>query len=94
MQEIYFEWNPRKAAGNARRHGVTFEEAMTVFDDPLAQISDDETHSVSEFRESIIGHSTQGRLLVTAFVETSPGRIRIISARQVSREERARYEQF
>ena len=52
-----FEWDGRKAAANMRKHGVSFAEASTVFDDPLALIFDDELHSADEVRELIIGHS-------------------------------------
>ncbi len=59
-----FEWNPRKAASNRAKHGVSFEEALTVFADALARIFDDEDHSSTERREIIIGHSSTQRLLV------------------------------
>ncbi len=52
-----FEWNSQTAAGNIRKRGVSFDEASTVFDDPLAVIFDDEVHSTFETREVIIGYS-------------------------------------
>jgi uncharacterized DUF497 family protein len=55
---IRFAWNAAKAGANRRRHGVAFEEALTVFGDPLARIHDDAEHSEEERREIIIGHST------------------------------------
>ena len=58
-----FEWDESKAASNLKKHGVSFEEAKTVFDNPLAVIFDDESHSVDEQREIIIGHFRQNRLL-------------------------------
>ena len=64
-----FEWDKDKAASNIKKHGVSFEEASTVFDDPLAYIFDDEDHSADERREIIIGHSNQNRLLLTCFIE-------------------------
>ncbi|WP_334312262.1 BrnT family toxin [Oscillatoria sp. CS-180] len=64
-----FEWDQPKAASNLQKHGVSFEEAKTVFDNPLAVIFDDETHSVDEQREIIIGYSRQNRLLLIAFTE-------------------------
>lgn len=86
-----FEWDARKAARNRRKHGVTFEEASSVFGDPLAAIFDDEGHSIDESRELIIGHSEQTRLLIVSFTERGE-RIRIISARQATRTERSDYE--
>lgn len=87
-----FEWDQSKAASNLKKHGVSFEEAKTVFDNPLAVIFDDEAHSVDEQREIIIGHSRQNRLLLIAFTERS-GTVRIISARLATRQEREDYEQ-
>jgi uncharacterized protein len=87
-----FEWDQSKAAANLKKHGVSFEEAKTVFDNPLAVIFDDEAHSVDEQREIIIGHSRQNRLLLIAFTERS-GNVRIISARLATRNEREDYEQ-
>jgi uncharacterized protein len=87
-----FEWDQSKAASNLKKHGVSFEEAKTVFDNSLAVIFDDEAHSVSEQREIIIGHSRQNRLLLIAFTERS-GNVRIISARLATRQEREDYEQ-
>ena len=74
-----FEWDQSKAASNLKKHGVSFEEAKTVFDNPLAVIFDDKAHSVGEQREIIISHSRQNRLLLIAFTERS-GNVRIISA--------------
>ena len=82
-----FEWNKTKAAANRRKHGVTFEEAATVFADPLARIFDDPDHSGDEKREIIIGHSTQLRLLVVGFRERK-GKIRLINARGTTKRER------
>jgi uncharacterized DUF497 family protein len=87
-----FEWDQSKAAANLKKHGVSFEEAKTVFDNSLAVIFDDEAHSVDEQREIIIGHSRQNRLLLIAFTERS-GNVRIISARLATRKEREDYEQ-
>jgi uncharacterized DUF497 family protein len=87
-----FEWDSRKAATNIRKHGVSFDEASTVFDDPLAAIFDDETHSTSEVRELVIGHSVIGRLLVVGFTERPGERLRLISARAATRKERQDYE--
>lgn len=87
-----FEWDENKAAINQKKHGVSFEEAKTVFDNPLALIFDDEEHSVDEHREIIIGHSRHNRLLLVSYTER-PNAIRIISARIATRREREDYEQ-
>lgn len=86
-----FEWDDAKAASNLRKHGVSFEEALSIFDDPLAAIFDDEEHSQGERREIIIGHSDRHRLVLACFTERS-GRVRIISARLAVRREREDYE--
>jgi len=87
-----FEWDESKAAANVKKHGVSFEEAKTVFDSALAVIFSDEAHSVDEFREIIIGHSQLGRLLLVAFTERQDS-VRLISARLATRKEREDYEQ-
>lgn len=87
-----FEWNSSKATANLKKHGVSFEEAKTVFDNPLAVIFDDDAHSIGELREIIIGHSRQNRLLLVAFTERF-GNVRIISARLATHQERDDYEQ-
>ncbi len=75
-----FEWDRRKATANLRKHGVWFDEALTVFKDPLARIFDDEDHSMREAREIIIGQSVKQRLLVISFVDRQEA-VRVISAR-------------
>jgi uncharacterized protein len=87
-----FTWDPTKATLNLRKHGVSFEEALAVFRDPLARIHDDPYHSEREGREFIVGHSTRGRLLLVSFTER-PGVIRLISARRATRHERQDYEE-
>jgi hypothetical protein len=87
-----FEWDQSKAVANLKKHNVSFEEAQSVFANPLAVIFNDEARSLDEQREIIIGHSQQSRLLLVAFTERS-GRIRIISARLATRTEREDYEQ-
>lgn len=89
---LEFEWDPRKAAANEKKHGVTFEEAATVFGDALAMIFDDEAHSNDELREIIVGHSNRNRLLVVCFTERDY-RIRIIGARKATKREREDYEE-
>lgn len=87
-----FEWDAQKAAENLKSHGVAFDEALTVFADPLANIFDDPDHSGHERRELIIGHSAGDHLLVVSFTERDR-RTRIISAREATTRERRDYEQ-
>ena len=89
---LRFEWDAAKAQLNFEKHGVSLEEALTVFGDTLAQVFDDPQHSVEERRELIVGHSTAQRLLVVSFVGRSEA-VRIISARNATRREREAYEQ-
>lgn len=89
---LHFEWDDDKARLNVRNHGVGFDEAATVFVDPLARIFDDETHSSEESREIVIGHSSYDRLLLVCFTERGDV-IRIISARKTTRKERNDYEE-
>ncbi len=89
---LRFSWNSEKAASNARKHGVTFDEARTVFGDMLALDIDDPTHSQNERRFVIMGMSDRGRLIVVAYAEQDPETIRIISARPVQPRERRFYE--
>ena len=86
-----FAWDPDKAASNKQKHGITFDEARSVFFDPLATSFADEVHSDMEVREFIVGHSRQSRLLVVCFTERQDG-IRLISARVATRLERQDYE--
>lgn len=86
------EWDPSKAKINVRKHGVTFEEAATVFDDPLATYYEDPDHSITERRYLTIGTSAKGRLIHIAFADRA-GRIRIIQARRLTRNERRQYEE-
>lgn len=89
---VIVEWDPNKARLNIKRHGVSFEEAATVFTDPLSSTIDDPLHSDTEERFIIVGKSSEKRLLVV--VHTDRGdRIRIISARVADpRESRDYYE--
>ncbi len=90
---IWFEWDPGKALANFDKHGVSFEEAETVFADPLGLIYDDPFHSEGEHREILIGQSATGRLLLVCFVETSDETVRIISSREPTNHERRGYEE-
>ena len=86
------EWDPRKAAANVMKHGVSFEEAKTAFADPLGGIIADPRHSSYEEREALIGVTERGRLVVVMFTERDDA-IRIISAREATRRERTDYEE-
>ncbi len=89
---LKFEWTRKKAASNLSKHGVSFEEALTVFGDPLARIFDDEDHSAEEHREIIIGRSARERVLVMCFTAQGES-VRIFSARTATRRERKDYEE-
>ena len=87
-----FEWDPAKAASNLLKHGVSFEEAITAFGDPLSLLWPDPSHSLREARYLVMGVSDAQRLLVVAFADREP-QTRIISARLATRSERRRYEE-
>ena len=87
-----FEWDRDKAAGNVRKHGISFNEAASVFHDPLAATGADPDHSEDEERMVTFGMSSDGRLLVVAHTEREDG-IRIITARRATRRERQIYEE-
>jgi uncharacterized protein len=89
---VEFKWDLKKAKSNQRTHGVDFNEALTVFADPLARIFDDQEHSEEEPREIIIGHSVKRRLVLVCFTVRGT-RIRIISARKATSLERRDYEE-
>lgn len=86
-----FVWDTTKSIANLQKHRVSFEEAETVFNDPLAVTVNDQRHSEAELREIIIGHSDFDRLLFISFTERSED-IRLISAREATRQERKKYE--
>jgi uncharacterized DUF497 family protein len=89
---MQFEWDPKKAAINLRRHKVSFEEAATALEDELSLTGDDPDHSSEEARLITFGVSSAGRLLVVSHTERGE-RIRIISARLATRAERNLYEE-
>ncbi|MDM9379113.1 BrnT family toxin [Chlorogloeopsis sp. ULAP01] len=86
-----FEWNPDKADRNLKKHGVSFKEAATVFGDTLSLTFPDPDHSIGENRYVTIGLSRYGRLLVVSHTDRDE-RIRIISTREATRQERRFYE--
>jgi len=87
-----FEWDPKKATANVQKHDVTFQEAATVFGDPLAITFKDPDHSTDENRYITFGLSLQKRLIVVSHTERGD-RTRIISARLMDRKERKIYEE-
>ena len=89
---LRFEWDARKAASNRAKHKVSFDEAVTVFGDPLGRIIDDPRHSETEPRSVLLGQSRRHRLLVVLFTEYGEA-IRLISARKATRRERRTYEE-
>ena len=88
---LTFEWDPKKADGNVDKHGISFEEASTVFRDPLSLTIDDPLHSTGEVRMVQIGISHKNRLLIAVHTERE-NTIRIISARKATKKERNNYE--
>jgi len=89
---LSFEWDERKAKPNLAKHGVSFEEASTVFGDPLSLTIPDPAHSQGEDRSIVLGQSHERELLVVVHTERGD-HIRIISARRASRRERKSYEE-
>jgi hypothetical protein len=89
---LRFEWDPRKAKVNRAKHKVSFEEAVTVFGDPLGRITDDPRHSEIEKRYVLLGQSARRRLIAVMFTERGQ-LIRLISAREAARRERREYEE-
>ena len=91
---LQFEWDKKKAASNLKKHKVSFNEASSVFSDPLALIFDDERHSQpDELREIIIGNSVKRRLLLVSYTERSQDVIRIISSCAATKHEQRNYEE-
>jgi uncharacterized DUF497 family protein len=88
-----FEWDPAKAASNVAKHGVAFSDAATVFGDPLAITYHDIDHSSREDRFITFGSTVSGCLVAVVHVDRDE-RIRIVSARSLTRRERKQYEEF
>jgi len=89
---LRLEWNSKKAQSNKRRHGITFEEATTIFGYPLSITIDDPTHSIDEERFITVGTTINGKLIVVVHTDRDDS-IRIISARKATKNERIQYEQ-
>jgi uncharacterized DUF497 family protein len=88
---VKFEWDPRKAAANLRKHGVSFDEAMTVFSDWASVTIPDPDHSEKEERYVIVGFSARRRVLVVSHSERGDN-VRIISARRADARERQKHD--
>jgi uncharacterized DUF497 family protein len=89
---VIYEWDPKKAKANIRRHGVSFEEAATIFLDPLAVTYPDPDHSGDEPREITIGRSARHRVIFPSHTRRG-GRTRLISGRKTTKRERKQYEE-
>jgi uncharacterized DUF497 family protein len=87
-----FTWSERKAESNVRKHGISFDEAATAFDDPLFVVFSDPDHSIEENRFILMGESINGRLLVISYTQ-HPAAVRLISARKATPGERNAYEE-
>lgn len=95
MNEIQFEWDENKARTNILKHGISFEEASTVFADEFAIIFDDPEHSEDEDRSIILGFSANANMLIVCHCIRGEGNIiRIISARQATKSEAKQYEEI
>lgn len=90
---MQYVWDRRKADSNLRKHRIAFDEAITVFSDPLARIFADPDHSEAEQREIIVGYNSANVLLVISFTERD-GNVRLISARRASAKERHAHETY
>ena len=95
MNETDFEWDPRKADNNFRKHGISFEEASTAFYDEHARLMYDPDHSESEDRYILLGVSEESQLLMVCHLYKENDRlIRIVSARPATKDERRQYQEF
>lgn len=93
INDAFFEWDEQKAIDNMAKHGVTFEQACTVFLDPFFRQVDASDPAGEETRDGVIGYSSTGKMLFVVSVERSGGEaIRIISARRATNQERMIYE--
>ena len=94
MDDLTFEWNINKSVSNIRKHGVSFDEAKTVFTDEYARLINDPDHSQDEDRFILLGASIDSKLLVVCHCIREAGCIRIISARKAGKQERKVYEDY
>jgi len=94
MDHITFEWDTKKNSSNQKKHGISFEEAKTIFTDQFARMIADPEHSETEDRFILLGTSLHSRLLVVCHCIRHNDSIRIISARKADKQERNIYEEF
>ncbi len=94
MEDICFVWDDNKAAGNLKKHGIAFEEAVTVFYDDGARIIPDPDHSEDEDRFILLGVSSLFRMLIVCHCYRDSDQIRIISARRATKHEQRQYRKF
>ncbi len=94
MSDLVFDWDPKKNASNKRKHGVSFEEAKSVFTDQFARLIADPDHSDEEDRFILLGTSIHSRLLVVCHCIRNNDTIRIVSARKADKPEREVYERY
>ena len=94
MSQLSFEWDEKKNASNKKKHGISFDEAKTVFTDQFARLIADPDHSDEEDRFILLGTSINSRLLVVCHCIRSNDSIRIVSARKADKDERTIYEEF
>ena len=94
MSELVFEWNQEKNASNQKKHGISFDEAKTVFSDDFARLIADPEHSDDEERFILLGESIESNLLIVCHCIREEESIRIISARKADKKERRTYERF
>lgn len=95
IEHVNFTWDPKKSRSNLKKHGVPFEEAVTVFYDPLAKVAHDPEHSSNEDRFILVGHSHMNRLLFVIHIYREDlDNIRIISARRATKREIRDFEEL
>ncbi len=94
MSDLYFEWDSAKNASNIKKHGISFEEAKTVFSDDFARLIADPEHSEEEERFIVLGESIESNLLIVCHCVRDEESVRIISARKADKKERRTYENF
>jgi uncharacterized DUF497 family protein len=94
MSELYFEWDSTKNASNEKKHGLSFDEAKTVFSDDFARLIADPDHSKEEERFILLGSSIESNLLIVCHCIRDEDTVRIISARKADKRERKIYENF
>ena len=94
MRDFEFEWDETKSQSNLRKHGISFDEAKTIFSDELGRLMPDPDHSIHEERFVLLGTSSYMRLLTVCHCERVNDQIRIISARQANIHERKQYEAY